>query len=101
MVFDSVLESYVKKSAAGVLAAQEEVSIGRIYDVSSGCGERYYIRTLLNLVKGPRSFEKIHTINGITYITYKEACYALGLLGDDKEYVDAIIQAGFGLLNFI
>ncbi|KAK9683679.1 hypothetical protein RND81_10G158300 [Saponaria officinalis] len=60
-------------------------SIGRIYHVSPGCGERYYLRTLLNFVKGPRSFKEIRTINGITYPTYKEACYALGLLGDDKD----------------
>ncbi|KAK9724272.1 hypothetical protein RND81_05G060200 [Saponaria officinalis] len=75
-------------------------SIGRIYHVAPGCGERYYMRTLLNFVKGPRSFKEIRIINGITYPTYKEACYALGLLGDDKEYVDAIIEASFWASGF-
>ncbi|KAK9665592.1 hypothetical protein RND81_14G122000 [Saponaria officinalis] len=74
---------------------QNGFSIGRIYHISPGCGERYYLRTLLNFVKGPKSFEDIRTINGVLYPSFKEACYTLGLLGDDKEYVDAIIEASF------
>ena len=30
---------------------------------------------------------------GTTHKTYKEACVALGLLQNDKEFVDAIIEA--------
>ncbi|KAK9689053.1 hypothetical protein RND81_09G031800 [Saponaria officinalis] len=70
-------------------------SIGRIYHVSPGCGEKYYMRTLINFVKGPTCYEDIRTINGVLYPTFKEACYALGLLGDDREYVDAIKEASF------
>ncbi|KAK9665754.1 hypothetical protein RND81_14G133600 [Saponaria officinalis] len=58
-------------------------AIGRIYHSSSGCGER------------PTCYEDIRTVNGITYPSFREACYALGLLGDDKEYVDAIVEASF------
>ncbi|XP_025680297.1 uncharacterized protein [Arachis hypogaea] len=32
-------------------------------------------------------------VNGVVYGTFKEACYALGLLQDDKEFIDAIIEA--------
>ena len=33
--------------------------IGRLYHVSPGSGEKYYLRTLLNFVKGRTSFEEI------------------------------------------
>lgn len=67
--------------------------LGRLYHVSPTAGERYYLRTLLNIVKGPTCYEEIRTINGSLYPTFKEACYALGLLGDDKEYFEAIEEA--------
>ncbi|GJV77693.1 ATP-dependent DNA helicase PIF1 [Tanacetum coccineum] len=44
-------------------------------------------------LRGRTSHEDIRTVNGILYPSYKEACYALGLLDDDKEYVEAIEEA--------
>lgn len=70
-------------------------TIGRLYHVSPGSGERYYLRTLLNFVKGPTSFEEIRTVNGVVHPTFKDACYAMGLLDDDKEYIDGITEASF------
>ena len=32
-------------------------------------------------------------MNGIQYNSYRDACYSLGLLDDDKEYIDGIIEA--------
>ncbi|XP_074304071.1 uncharacterized protein LOC141638608 [Silene latifolia] len=72
---------------------QRGFSLGRLYHISPNCGERVYLRTLLNFVKGPKSFEDIRTVNKVIHPTFKEACYALGLLGDDKEYIDAINEA--------
>nr|KAJ0191770.1 hypothetical protein LSAT_V11C800451820 [Lactuca sativa] len=68
-------------------------SIGRIHAVSPNLGEAYFLRILLNKVKGPKSFEDIRTVNGHEYATFREACYALGLLEDDREYIDAIEEA--------
>uniref|UniRef100_A0A2N9F6K5 ATP-dependent DNA helicase n=1 Tax=Fagus sylvatica TaxID=28930 RepID=A0A2N9F6K5_FAGSY len=68
-------------------------SIGRIYYAHPGSGERFYLRMLLNVVKGPRTFEEIRTINNIIHPTFRAACYALGLLDDDKEWHEAIRQA--------
>ncbi|CAH1415218.1 unnamed protein product [Lactuca virosa] len=38
--------------------------IGRIHSVSPNLGEAYFLRILLNKVKGPKSFEEIRTVNG-------------------------------------
>ncbi|KAK9684322.1 hypothetical protein RND81_10G202200 [Saponaria officinalis] len=43
--------------------------------------------------RGSRSYEEIRTINGHTYPTFKDACYALGLLNNDKEWNDAMREA--------
>ncbi|XP_020977998.1 uncharacterized protein LOC107636092 [Arachis ipaensis] len=67
--------------------------IGRIFYVPPGSGESYYMRLLLNFVRGPTSYEDICTIDGVLYSTFKDACYARGLLDDDKEYIDAIVEA--------
>ncbi|XP_024976242.1 uncharacterized protein LOC112514142 [Cynara cardunculus var. scolymus] len=68
-------------------------SIGRIHSVSPTVREEYYLRILLNKVKGPKSFEDIRTVNGKTFLSFRDACYAVGLLDDDKEYIDAIEEA--------
>nr|XP_025660692.1 uncharacterized protein LOC112756337 [Arachis hypogaea] len=68
-------------------------SIGRISHVPRGNGEDYYLRLLLNIQKGCLSYVHLRTVNGVVYGSFKEACYALGLLQDDKEFIDAIIEA--------
>nr|KAJ0207304.1 hypothetical protein LSAT_V11C500288760 [Lactuca sativa] len=68
-------------------------AIGRIHSVSPNHGEAYFLRILLNIVKGPTSFDEIRTVNGETHSSVRDACYALGLLDDDKEYIDAIKEA--------
>ncbi|XP_076915330.1 uncharacterized protein LOC143574642 [Bidens hawaiensis] len=68
-------------------------SIGRIHQVSPSLGEAYFLRILLNKVKGPKSFDDIRTVDGQTYPTFRDACYARGLLDDDMEYIEAIKEA--------
>lgn len=45
------------------------------------------------IVKGPTCYLDILTINDIVYTSYKDACFSLGLLDDDREYINAIIEA--------
>nr|XP_043619865.1 uncharacterized protein LOC122591678 [Erigeron canadensis] len=68
-------------------------SIGRISYVPPSLGDIYYLRMLLNHVRGPYSWKQLKTFNGQTFETYKEVCEAMGLLSDDKEYVEAIEEA--------
>ncbi|XP_042067055.1 uncharacterized protein LOC121810326 [Salvia splendens] len=74
---------------------KQRFSIGRLFYVAPGSGDIYYLRCLLNIVKGATSYEDIRCVNGVQYDTFRDASYALGLLDDDKEYVDGIIEASF------
>ena len=69
-------------------------SIDRVHFAPPGSGEIFYLRTLLNYVKGPTSFHDIKTVENIKYDFFKEACLTLGLLEDDTEYINVINEAG-------
>ncbi|XP_023733108.1 uncharacterized protein LOC111880927 [Lactuca sativa] len=58
------------------------------------------IKFFINKVKCPKSFEEIRIVNGEEFPTFRDACYALGLLDDDKEYVDAIKEASHSGTGF-
>ncbi|CAH1415538.1 unnamed protein product [Lactuca virosa] len=75
-------------------------SIGTIHSISPKLGEAYFLRILLNKVKGPKSFEEIRTVNGEICSSFKDACYNLGLLDDDKEYIEAIKEASLSGSSF-
>ncbi|XP_057792157.1 uncharacterized protein LOC131008997 [Salvia miltiorrhiza] len=68
-------------------------SIGRLVFIAPGSGELYYFRCLLNIVRGVTCYEEIRCVDGIQYDNFRDACFALGLLEDDKEYIDGIIEA--------
>ncbi|XP_062006831.1 uncharacterized protein LOC133723982 isoform X2 [Rosa rugosa] len=68
-------------------------TIGRIAHVHPTLGEVYFMRMLLNIQKGCRDYNSIRTINGITYPSYQEACRILGLLGDDREWIEALTDS--------
>ncbi|XP_074266228.1 uncharacterized protein LOC141588698 [Silene latifolia] len=71
-------------------------TIDRLVHVPPQCGELYFMRVMLNHVKGPKCFEDIRTVNQFVHPTFREACYALGLIGDDREYIAAINEAVIG-----
>ncbi|KAL6567653.1 hypothetical protein OROGR_001321 [Orobanche gracilis] len=68
-------------------------AIGRIYHVSPNDEELYYLRILLNHVRGPKCYNDIKTFDGILSPTFKDACFARGLIDDEKEYILAIEEA--------
>ncbi|XP_076892901.1 uncharacterized protein LOC143544768 [Bidens hawaiensis] len=74
-------------------------SIGRIHAVSPAAGEAYFLQILLNRVKGPQSFEEIRTVNGHLQPSFRDACYSLGLLEDDQEYIKAIEETSHSSLE--
>lgn len=87
-------QKFVWKSTTREWVLRQRVfAIGRIFYVPPGSGELYYLRCLLNVVRGPKSFEDIRTVNGIQYSTFRETCYGWGILDDNTEYVDRIMEA--------
>jgi len=71
-------------------------ALGRMYFVPPNAkDERFYLRTLLTVVKGPTSFENLRTFSGVTYPTFRDACLARGLLEDDGEWRQCLLEASF------
>lgn len=68
-------------------------AIGRIYYAHPTSGERYYLRMLLNTVKGCTSYEDIRTVAGVVHATFKAACQAMGFLDDDNEWIECVNEA--------
>src|ERR1700691_2044709 len=64
-----------------------------MYFASPSSGERFYLRTLLTVVKGATSFEDLHTVDGVLWPTFKHACKERGLLQDDKEWIECLNEA--------
>ncbi|KAJ3708363.1 hypothetical protein LUZ61_012068 [Rhynchospora tenuis] len=72
---------------------QSGYRLARMAFIPPGAGEAYFVRTLLNCVRGARSFTKLRTVNGTVYPTFKEACNALGLLEDNSEWLSTMQEA--------
>ncbi|XP_028121647.1 uncharacterized protein LOC114318877 [Camellia sinensis] len=72
---------------------QQGNTISRIYFASPNCGERFYLRLLLTVVKGSKSFQCLRTVNNVLHDTFKSACVARGLLEDDEEWIQCLKEA--------
>ncbi len=68
-------------------------AIGRMYYTHSTSGERYYLRMLLNCVKGATSYKHLQIVNDRVHDTFKDACIAMGLLANDNEWHSALEEA--------
>ncbi|RYR24915.1 hypothetical protein Ahy_B02g058503 [Arachis hypogaea] len=92
------LESESKPSRvliAGDFGQSEKSSVDTL-GLSFACranNEEYYQQLFLNTQRGCMSFRDIRTVGGTIYATYRDACFALGLLQDDREFMDAIKDA--------
>ncbi|CAI9290023.1 unnamed protein product [Lactuca saligna] len=67
--------------------------LGRLVFVHPTSGELFYLRMLLCHQKGCTSFKDLRTVSGTIYPTYRAACNALKLIGDDTEWLSAFTEA--------
>ncbi|XP_048613489.1 uncharacterized protein LOC125587294 [Brassica napus] len=67
-------------------------TIGRIVAVHPSAGDRYYLRILINKIKGPRSYDELKTFNDVKYPDFKSVCHALGYLDDDVEWLESMSE---------
>ncbi|XP_028791347.1 uncharacterized protein LOC114747221 [Neltuma alba] len=74
---------------------QRGFSVSRLAHVSPSQGEAYYLQVLLTKMRGPLSYRDIRTVDNVVQPTFRAVCYALGLLQDDQEYIDAVKEAAF------
>jgi hypothetical protein len=69
-------------------------ALGRMYFIPPKSGdELFYLRTLLTVAKGATSFEDLRQVNGTIHSTFYEACLARGLLEDDGEWRQCLLEA--------
>ncbi|PIA43947.1 hypothetical protein AQUCO_01800182v1 [Aquilegia coerulea] len=73
-------------------------SIGRMYFANPNSGERFYLRLLLTVVKGPSSFESLYSVDGIEHKTYREACIARDTLRSEGHIVIMVASSGIASL---
>ena len=73
---------------------QSDPAIGRMFFVPPTGGERFYLRTLLTVVKGAKSFDDLCRYNSEEpFPTFHAACLARGLLEDDGEWNQCLTEA--------
>jgi hypothetical protein len=74
-------------------------AIGCMYYAHPTSGERYYLRMLLNCVKGATSYEHLWTVDGREHDTFKNTCLAMGLFANDNEWNQALEETDVWVLG--
>lgn len=77
---------YVKKTREWK-PRQRGYTIGRLICVPLTTDELYYLRMMLPHVKGPQSYDEIKIFNNVKYDSFRDACFAMDFIGDDKEFI--------------
>lgn len=75
--------------------------ISRIVTVNSIDSERYYLRLLLNHIRGATSFQHLKNVNGIETSWFREAAQLHGLLEGDDNIELCLKEASFYQMSYI
>ncbi|XP_019447295.1 PREDICTED: uncharacterized protein LOC109350519 [Lupinus angustifolius] len=67
--------------------------LGRMYTVSPSEGDKFYLRVLLNHVRGPTSWESLLTVNGTCFPTFKQSAQERGFLEGDDSIRQCLLEA--------
>ncbi|PKA58541.1 ATP-dependent DNA helicase PIF1 [Apostasia shenzhenica] len=72
---------------------KQQKVIGRIATANPSEGERYYLRLLLNHIKGPTSFTNLLTYQNVEHNSFRDAATARGLLDSDSNIYECLADA--------
>lgn len=67
-------------------------TIGRMPVAHPSQDEHIFLRLLLTVKRGARSYRDLYTINGVEHSSSSAACQALGLIPDESEWVEFVNQ---------
>ncbi|XP_013679941.1 uncharacterized protein LOC106384537 [Brassica napus] len=76
-VWDNSNKLYSKRKKKG--------TIGRLVNIHPNAGDRYYLRILVSIVKGPTGYDDLYTVGDTKHESFQAACLARGSLDVDKE----------------
>jgi len=85
--------TYAKFSTKEWKLRKKSYNIDILTYIAPWSRDLYYLRILLIIQNWCIDYKSIKIINEQIFETYQEACYALGLLVDDKEFIDIIKEA--------
>ncbi|XP_048591443.1 uncharacterized protein LOC125576114 [Brassica napus] len=93
LTYVQIPEYFVWNNSAKVWTERKKgKSIGRVVAVHPSAGDRYYLRVLINKIKGPRSYDELRTYNDVKYPDFKSVCHARGLLDNDVEWLESMSE---------
>ena len=72
---------------------QSHRQIGRVIYANPAKGERYFLRVLLNHVRGATSYENLRTVASITCCMFREACEKRGLMETNRSLDDCLTES--------
>jgi hypothetical protein len=92
--YKEFLEHYIwVKSGKYWKPRKQHFQIGRLVYANPAEGCRYYLRILLNHVRGATSYESFGTVRGVLCPTFGDSCEKLGLITNDGSLDEAMTEA--------
>ena len=86
-------EAEEKAEEEGLKMLSREIGRIPVIPFNNFSKELFHLRNLLHVVKGPKSFNDIRTVDGYECATYQEAAIKLGLFEDDKAIEQTLEEA--------
>ncbi|XP_059446564.1 uncharacterized protein LOC132178128 [Corylus avellana] len=94
LLYKEYPEHYVWNQRDKIWTLRKKQSvIGTVVAANLIEGERYYLRLLLNHIRGPSSFEDLKQVGGIMASTFREAASLHGLLEADNSLEKCLEEA--------
>jgi hypothetical protein len=93
-LYREFLEYYIwVKSGKYWKPRKQHFQNGRLVYANPAEGCRYYLRILLNHVRGATSYESLRTVRGVLCPTFRDACEKLELITSDGSLDETMSEA--------